>query len=301
MSTDLETRLRELPDRLAGLHAERDLAAAVRARHRQHRRLWVTTAAVAVAALLVGTMVAVGSGRGRTLPPAAPTPAATASPPRGPAPTDQRLLHWPTRGPLAGDTGERGAVLRDLETFARGDLSTYLNLRLRPPSEAPTHVLWLGPAYPEPLPVRLGPVAVVQQWNGEPVLLVLEKRVGHYHLLGEGLGRYGRPATARHLDLLWMPWECSWPTVSCPRRFAGLLLAAPGTERIQLGSVPAEYPLNTDKADWQDLPTDDGYAVLTVSPDILKVDRMLERIDLVRIDGVLTSRALWSSDGSMKP
>jgi hypothetical protein len=79
MTTDLEARLRELPDRLAGLHADRDLAAAVRARHRHHRRLRVTTASVAVAALLVGTMVAVGSRRDQTLPPADPIPSATAT------------------------------------------------------------------------------------------------------------------------------------------------------------------------------------------------------------------------------
>lgn len=289
MTTDLEARLRELPDRLAGLHADRDLAAAVRARHRHHRRLRVTTASVAVAALLVGTMVAVGSRRDQTLPPADPIPSATATAPRGPAPTDPHLLHWPTRGPLAGDSGERAAVLRDLDSFARGDLSTYLNLRLRPPGDAPTHVLWLGPAYPEPLPVRLGPVAVVQQWNGEPVLLVLEKRDGHYRLLGEGTDRYGQlPSQPPSVSVLWMPWECTWHTVSCPRRLsAALLLAAPGTEQIELASVPYGSPWDLDKLQWREVPTVDGYAVLGVP------SMSTDRRQLARIDGVPVQHPVW--------
>ncbi len=288
MSTDLEARLRQLPERLGGLHADRGLAAAVRARHRQHRRLRVTTAAVAIAALLVGTTVAVGSQRRQALPPAAPTPSATVTPPRGPAPTDPRLLHWPTRGPLAGDAGERAAVLRDLGTFARGDLSTYLNLRLRPPSDAPTHVLWLGPAYPEPVPVRLGPVAVVQQWNGEPVVLVFEKRDGHYRLLGEGTDRYRQlPGQPQSVSVLWMPWECTWLTVSCPRRSAALLLAAPGTEQIELASVPYGSPWDLDKLQWREVPTVDGYAVLGV-PSVSADQR-----ELARIDGVPARLPVW--------
>jgi len=300
MSNDLEARLRDLPERLAGLRAGDDLAAAVRERHRRHRRLRVTTAAVAVAALLVGTTLAVGTHRGQALPPAAPTPSATATPPpHGPTPTDPHLLHWPTRGPLAGDATERAAVLRDLDTFARGDLSTYLNLRLRPPSQAPTHVLWLGPAYPEPLPVRLGPVAVVQQWNGEPVVLVLEKRDGHYRLLGEGMGRYYLHLAPVHVGALWMPWECTWPGVSCPRWYAGVVLAAPGTERIELARLPNERdPRDLDAADWQDLTVVDGYAVLDGSADW----GVVPWLDVARFDGVLARPHVnWSEGGVLKP
>ena len=288
MSTELETRLRELPDRITGLRADRDLAAAVRARHRQHRRLRVTTAAVAVVAVLVGTLVAVGTRRGQALPPAVPTPSATATPPRGPAPTDGHLLRWPTRGPMAGDAPERAAVLRDVETFARGDLSTYLNLRLRPPSEAPTHILWLGPAYPEPLPVRLGPVAVVQQWNGEPVVLILEKRAGHYRLLGAGTDRYGQlPGQPPSVSVLWMPWECTWRTVSCPRRSAALLLTAPGTQQIELAGVPYGPPWDLDTLRWREVPTVDGYAFLGVP------SMTTDRRELARIDGVPAPHPVW--------
>src|SRR5829696_231891 len=119
MGADLEARLRELPARLESVHA------------------------AAATAVLAGMTVLVGGVRDRE-----PAPTVTPAAPRGPAPTDRQLTPWPTRGPLAGDPAERAAVLRDLDAAARGDRTPFL----RSPTAAPTHVLWLGPAYPDPLP-----------------------------------------------------------------------------------------------------------------------------------------------------
>jgi hypothetical protein len=299
MSADLEARLRALPERLDALRARSDLAEAVRRRHRRRRRRMAAAAAAATVAVLAGTTVALGTVRDRA--PTAPArPVGTSpAPPQGPAPTDPHLLRWPTRGPLAGDAAERAAVLRDLDTFARGDLSTYLELRLRPPSAAPTHILWLGPASPEPLPVPTGTVAVVQQWNGEGVLLVLEKRDGRYRLVGEGGGRYWTRAPA-HVGVLWVPYECSWPPagVRCPRRYDGVVLAAPGTRRIRLAIEPYQrYQGNFDRVTWRDLDTVDGTAVLTMRPEDVSGDPLAA----VMLDGVVGFPLRMAGGGPLPP
>lgn len=294
MSADLETRLRALPEQLAGLHAPTDLADVVRGRHRQHRRRRVMAAAAAVLAVLVGSTVAVGGARdaGPALP--AEPIGTPAPPPRGSAPTDPHLLPWPTRGPLAGDPEERLAVLRDLEVAARSAASSFL----RPPSDAPTHILWLGPAYPTPLPVRTRSVAVVQQWTrGEARLGVLEKAGGRYVPIGGSGGSSGfDPATAQ----LWVPAACKRPPagVYCPHRFAALVLTAPGIGRIRFTSDPRERngaDVHPDR--WRELPTVDGYAFFTLDP----AELVSGRVPRITADGTAPPGFSLSVSGQLGP
>jgi hypothetical protein len=272
MSADLESRLRELPERLADLHPRADLADVVRGRHRQHRRLRITTAAVATVAALAGTTVAVGSVR--DAPPTAP--ATPTAPPRGPAPTDPHLLRWPTRGPLAADVAERAKVMRDLEAGAWADQDT----GLRAPSRRPTHILWLGPAYPGPLPVAASRTALVQQWSGDRRLLAVLENPGDRYRLVTVAGPELDPD--RPFVPLWTPGACRQPPPGryCPHRWATVVLAAPGTRRIALAPGPPTNPPDPSLAEgWRALPVVDGYAVLTLAP--ADIDSPLQ----VRFDG----------------
>ena len=138
MHADLETDLRALPDRLAGLTPPDGLAGAVRSRHRRRRRRLVVAASVtSVLAVLGG-----GTAALTTLPanPAGEVAAAAPSTaPRGPLPTDPRLLPWPGRGPLIQDADAvRGALEAAARTFQD---QFYRNSAV----DGPGHLLWIGP------------------------------------------------------------------------------------------------------------------------------------------------------------
>jgi hypothetical protein len=286
MSADLEFRLRELPARLDALQAPADLADRVRRRHRRGTRLRVVAAAAAAAAVLAGTAVAVG--RPDPAPPAGPAPTASpGAPPHGPAPTDPQLLRWPTRGPLAADAAERERVMRDLEAGAWADQDT----GLRAPSRRPTHILWLGPAYPGPLPVPASRAALIQQWAGDRRLLaVLENPGDGYRLVTVAASELDPD---RPLVALWSPGACRQPPAGryCPHRWATVLLATPGTRRIALTSGPPADPFDPrTSGGWHPLPVVDGYAFITLTP--AEVAPTLQ----VRFDGgVPVSLRYWIS------
>ncbi|HZB48533.1 MAG TPA: hypothetical protein VE547_05520 [Mycobacteriales bacterium] len=286
MTADLERRLRELPARLDALHAPADLADRVRRRHRRGTRLRVVAAAAAAAAVLAGTAVAVG--RPDPAPPAGPAPTASpGAPPHGPAPTDPQLLRWPTRGPLAADAAERDRVMRDLEAGAWADQDT----GLRAPSRRPTHILWLGPAYPGPLPVPASRAALIQQWAGDRRLLaVLENPGDGYRLVTVAASELDPD---RPLVALWSPGACRQPPAGryCPHRWATVLLATPGTRRIALTSGPPADPFDPrNSGGWHPLPVVDGYAFITLTP--AEVAPTLQ----VRFDGgVPVSLRYWMS------
>jgi hypothetical protein len=216
--TELEDRLRTLSDRVRRLTPEDDLVATVRSRHRRHRRrrLVVATAAVAALAVVGGSVLATGALR--------TTAAPTASrPPSGPAPTDPRLLPWPSRGPLVDDTALVDRVLHYASIPDRGvDKTVY---------SAP-HLLWIGPASDAAGPVQYVVVryAVVQRYlvssslGGRPGLYLELWSAGPntiWHLAGS-------QRISRDLDAISIPWP-SFP-VDCNQKAAD----APGCDQARV-------------------------------------------------------------------
>jgi hypothetical protein len=260
--TDLETRLRTLPDVLGAVHAGEGLAGTVRARHRRNRRrrLVVATSVGAVLAVLAGGAVAAGSLR-TVAAPTAVTPSPGTTPPRGPVPTDPSLHGWPVRGPLAADAAERAAVLRDWDRAARAPGASGARL---PSTKAPTALLWLGPGFPGRLPVPAGTIAVLEQTvHRDHWLWVLQKIAGHYTVLsGNGSSTTG----IAPIDL-WVPANCLTPPagVYCPPQYAMLVLARPGVRSIEVSTDPRERGIPPiDHSRWHDLPVVDGYSFVPI-------------------------------------
>lgn len=259
MSADLESRLRDLPDRLAGLEPAGGLAGAVRSRRRRRRRLVVAGSVTAVLAVLGGGTVAVTTLRDAP----DPAPAATAAPspvPHGPLPTDPRLLRWPGRGPMVDDAAAVRAALKVA-------VGTYSDTGDPTLDAGPAHLLWIGPARDQGRgPEGIDRFAITQRYvTGERPGIYLQWLSGSASNRWSLRARLPVPAGIAGIGLAWsLSNLCSSQDTPCPPQDVRVLvLGAPDVTSVRYRFVGG--PLAP-------APVTDGVGLVTTQVDPIYAD-----------------------------